>query len=95
MKATRTGLFPEVDSPPNDVELFDIDDGDERAHSMGGRICMLPPLAYAELSDFFGPLERFAQSCGNADAGYFLRNIRMSFLAAYAPTKTRQREYST
>ena len=75
---------------------MDIDDGDESAQHERKDI-VLPP-AYAGLSYFFGPVEKFAQSCGNAEAGHVLRKARMYILAAYASTKTRWRdirEYST
>ena len=51
---------------------MDIDDGDESARY--GRKDMLPPPAYAEPSDLFGPLETFlfSQSCRNVEAEHFL-----------------------
>ena len=41
-----------------------------------------PP--YSDLSRVFGPLEQFAQSAGNTEAGHFLRKAEMSFLSAHA-----------
>ena len=86
-KATRTGLFSVKDNPFDDEDLSDIDDGDESAQHE--RKDIVPPPAYAELSDFFGPSEKFAQSCGNAEVGHVLRKTRISILAVYASTKTR------
>ena len=69
---------------------MDIDDGDESARY--GRKDMLPPPAYAEPSDLFGPLETFSQSCRNVEAEHFLQKAIKPSLAAYASTKTRQRQ---
>ena len=44
----------------------------------------MPPPSYAELSGGFGPLEHFAQSCGNDEAGNLLRRARMSFARDFA-----------
>ena len=46
---------------------------------------MAPPL-YSDLSGFFGPLERLAQSAGNTEAGHFLRKA----LSAHATKPARQ-----
>ena len=37
---------------------------------------MAPP-PYSDLSGFFGPLEQFAQSVGNTEAGHFLRKANI------------------
>ena len=50
----------------------------------------MPPPSYAELSPFFGPLEHFAQSCGNDEAGNLLRRARMSFIRDFASKRGRQ-----
>ena len=55
----------------------------EEIESAGGKRLMAPP-PYSDLSGFFGPLEQFAQSAGNTEAGHFLRKAEMSFLAAHA-----------
>ena len=60
----------------------------EEVESAGGRRLMAPPL-YSDLSGFFGPLELFAQSAGNTEAGHFLRKAKMSFLSAYAAKPAR------
>ena len=89
-------LRGEVDNPSDDEEPSDIDDGGKSAQH--GWKNMLPSPAYTELSGFFYPPETFSQLCGNAEAEHFLRNVKMSFVSANAPTKTRQRdirEYST
>ena len=57
--------------------------------SAGGRRLMAPP-PYSDLSGFFGPLEQFAQSAGNTEAGHFLRKAKMSFLSAHAAKPARQ-----
>ena len=69
---------------------MDIDDGDESVRY--GRKDILPPPAYAELSDLFGPLETFAQSCRSVETEHFLQKAIKPSLAAYASTKTRQRQ---
>ena len=57
--------------------------------SVGGRRLMAPP-PYPDLSEFFGSLEQFAQSTGNAEAGHFLRKAKMSFLSVHAAKPARQ-----
>ena len=57
--------------------------------SVGGRKLMAPP-SYLDLSGRFGSLEQFAQSAGNTEAGYFLREAKMSFLSAHAAKPSRQ-----
>ena len=61
----------------------------EEVESVGGRRLMAPP-PYSNLSGFFGPLEQFAQSAGNTEAGHFLRKAKMSFLSAHAAKPARQ-----
>ena len=58
-------------------------DSTEDAESAGSRAVKAPP-SYAELSSLFGPLERYAESCGIHEAGHFLRKAKMRFLAARA-----------
>ena len=50
----------------------------------------MPPPSYTELSYYFGPLEHFAQSCGNDEAGNVLRRARMSFIRDFASKPRRQ-----
>ena len=57
--------------------------------SAGGESVTAPP-PYSDLSEFFCPLEDVAQSAGNSEAGYYLREAKMSFLAAHAAKPTRQ-----
>ena len=52
------------------------------------------PRSYTELSSFFGPLEHFAQSCGNDEAGNLLRFARISFNRDFA-FKPRRRQSSS
>ena len=77
-----------VEDPSDD----EIDDGEEfestGAGAAGGG--SMPPPSYADLSTFFGPLEHFAQSCGNDEAGNHLRKARMSFIRAFASKPGRQ-----
>ena len=47
-------------------------------------------LSYAELSPFFGPLEHFAQSYGNDEAGNLLRRATVSFVRDFASKRGRQ-----
>ena len=48
-----------------------------------------PPPPYSDMSGFLGPLEQFAQSGGNTEAGHFLRKAEMPFLSAYAAKPAR------
>ena len=67
-----------VEDPPDD----ELDDG-KTVESTGEGVVAggsKPPPSYAELSFFSGPLEHFAQSCGNDEAGNLLRRARMSFI---------------
>ena len=71
---------------PSDDEL---DDG-ETVESTGEGVVAggsMPPPSYAELSFFLGPLEHFAQSCGNDETGNLLRRARVSFTRDFASKK--------
>ncbi|CAM9443427.1 unnamed protein product, partial [Sphacelaria rigidula] len=48
------------------------------------------PPSYAELSLHFGPLEKYAESCGIEEVGLFLRKAKLGFLATEAATPGRQ-----
>ena len=56
--------------------------------SVRGRRLMAPP-PYSNLYGVYGPLEQFAQSTGNTEAGHFLRKAKMSFLSAHAAKPAR------
>ena len=77
--------FTEDSDSDDDVEL----NNKKEVESAGGRRLMAPP-PYSDLSGVFGPLEQFAQSAGNTDAGHFLREAEMSFLSAHAAKPARQ-----
>ena len=51
--------FDDVDNPSDNEELSDIDGGGESAQHEQKNI--LPPPAYGELSDFFGPREKITK----------------------------------
>ena len=68
---------------PSDDEL----DDDETVESTGEGV--VAP-SYTERSSFFAPLEHFAQSCGNDEAGNLLRRARMSFIRDFASKRRRQ-----
>ena len=53
---------------PSDDELDDGETVESTGEGVVARASMPPP-SYEELSYFFGPLEHFAQSCGNHEAG--------------------------
>ena len=77
-----------VDDPSDD----ELDDG-ETVESTGEGVVAggsMPPPSYAELSSFFGPLEHFAQSCGNAEVENLLRRARMSLIRNFASKPGRQ-----
>lgn len=72
------GTFTDDANPSdNELEL----DGTEKVEGEGGRR-LAPPPPFSELSSFFGPLEKYAESCGISGAGYYLRKAKMSFIAA-------------
>lgn len=65
--------------------------------SAGKRKATGSTIPFSELSSYFGPLENFAESSGNVEAGNFLRKAKMSFLSAYVSKPARQadiREFS-
>ncbi|CAB1113692.1 unnamed protein product [Ectocarpus sp. CCAP 1310/34] len=75
-----------------DENISDDDDELDSAkdsESAGGGGKKAPP-SFAELADFFGPLEQYAESCGIGDAGHFLRKAKMAFLAATFARPARQ-----
>ena len=77
-----------VENPSDDA----LDDG-ETVESTGEGVVAggsMPPPSYTELSSFFGPLEHFAQSCGNDEAGNLLRRARMPFIRNFACKPRRQ-----
>ena len=68
-------------------------DDDETVESTGEGVVAgrsMPPPPYAELSGVFCPLDHFAQSCGNDEAGNILRGARMSFIRDFASKPGRQ-----
>ena len=55
-----------------------------------------PPLSYAELPQYFAPLESYAAASGLDEAGYLLQRARMLMIEAHASKQIRQtdvREY--
>ena len=75
---------------PSDDELDDsetVESTGEGAVVAGGS---MPPPSYAEFFPCFDPLEHFAQSCGNDEAGNLLRRARMSFIRDFASKRGRQ-----
>ena len=61
----------------NELELA----GTENVESEGGRR-LAPPPPFSELSSLFGPLEKYAESCGISGAAYYLRKAKMDFIHA-------------
>ena len=79
-----------------DENISDDDDEldsakDSESAGVGGK--KAPP-SFAELAEFFGPLEQYAESCGIGDAGHFLRKAKMAFLAAALARPARQLDKS-
>ena len=52
-----------------------------RFNCEGGRR-LAPPPPFSELSSLFGPLEKYAESCGISGAAYHLRKAKMDFIHA-------------
>ena len=78
-----------IEQDPSNDEL---DDG-ETVESTGEGVVAggsMPPPSYAERSFFFRPLEHFAQSCDNDEAGSLLRRARVSFIREFASKPGRQ-----
>ena len=72
------GTFAD-DANPSDNELELA--GTENVESEGGR-SLAPPPPFSELSSLFGPLEKYAESCGISGAAYHLRKAKMDFIHA-------------
>ena len=72
------GTFAD-DANPSDNELELA--GTENVESEGGRR-LAPPPPFSELSSLFGPLEKYAESCGISGAAYHLRKAKMDFIHA-------------
>ena len=72
------GTFAD-DANPSDNELELA--GTENVESEGGRR-LAPPPPFSELSSLFGPLEKYAVSCGISGAAYHLRKAKMDFIHA-------------
>lgn len=64
------------------------DEEDEEEGSMGGGHNEPPP--YAELSQHFAPLERYAAGCALNEASYLLKRARMLMIEAHASKPSRQ-----
>ena len=60
----------------------------------GAGVETMPPPSYAELSSFLGPLEHFAPSYGNDEAGNLLRKAKMSFILETFALKQRDKQTS-
>ena len=78
-----------VGENPSDDELDDGETVESTGEGVVARRSMPPP-SYTELSAFFGPLEHFAQSCGNDESGNLLRRAKMSFIRDFASKLRRQ-----
>ena len=65
---------------PSDYKLTDGEDVESTGVGARGGGVDAATIAYAKRSSFFGPLEHFAQSCGNDEAGNLLRKAKMSFI---------------
>ena len=74
------GTFAD-DANPSDNELELA--GTENVESEGGRR-LAPPPPFSELSSLFGPLEKYAQSCGISGAAYHLRKAPLNGWCCHA-----------
>ena len=70
------GTFAD-DANPSDNELELA--GTENVESEGGRR-LAPPPPFSGLLSLFGPLEKYAESCGISGAAYHLRKAKMDFI---------------
>ena len=64
-------------------------DGNAADGNVGGGAAEPPP-SYAELSQYFAPLESYAAASGLDEAGYLLQRARMFMIEAHASKPTRQ-----
>jgi hypothetical protein len=85
------GTFAD-DANPSDDELELV--GTENVESEGGRR-LAPPPPFSELSSFFGPLEKYAESCGISGAAYHLRKAKMDFIQAMSSKPAVQADIRT
>ena len=67
----------DASSSDNELELA----GTENVESEGSRR-LAPPPPFSELSSLFGPLEKYAESCGISGAAYHLRKAKVDFIHA-------------
>ena len=73
------GTFADDTNPSdNELELA----GTENVENEWGRRLAPPPPPFSELSSLFGPLEKYAESCGISGAAYHLRKAKMDFIHA-------------
>lgn len=63
---------------------------EDLSNRINGGGALYPPPPYANLSSFFGLLEKFAEESGNTHAGHSLRKARMSFIEAFSAQLLRQ-----
>ncbi|CAN0079879.1 unnamed protein product, partial [Pylaiella littoralis] len=89
--ARKDGTFAD-DANPSDDELELV--GTENVESEGGRR-LAPPPPFSELSSFFGPLEKYAESCGISGAAYHLRKAKMDFIQAMSSKPAVQADIRT
>lgn len=67
------------------------DSASERGGHESTRVgAIAEPPSYGQVSSYFGPLERFAESCKNEEAAHYLQKAKMSFVKAYASKTARQ-----
>ena len=80
-----------VAEKPSDDQLNDGDDVESTGAgaTAGGSI---PPPSYTERSYLFGPLEHFAQSCGNNEAENILQKVRITFISDFVSEPARQED---
>ena len=63
------------------------EDGSDDGSAGGGGS---EPPSYADLSQHFGTLEKYASGCGLTEASYFLKKARMVMIEAHASKPARQ-----
>ena len=93
VKAVRLDAVDEITEQLNGtyVEEGGVSD-DEKQESNGestGCGGIAPP-PYAQLSRYFGPLERAAEESGNRGANFYLQKAKMAMLKAHASKPVRQ-----
>ena len=88
-RGSLKGLALEGGDSSDSQDEEDDDDGNAADGNVRGGAAEPPP-PYAELSQYFAPLESYAAASGLDETGYLLQRTRMLMIEAHASKPTRQ-----